>query len=171
MGFYPFNFLATYLVARTEAATYKERLNVRPVVRAAGLAARVLPAPVKDHAALAADPVIGVVAGGLGLQRVLHGGGRVLVGEERLLGRLHCFLLGYDPATAVLDEARADQRRVGVQGKEPARGLPDAAERLELLLDGEGLAGDDQVLVVRGEEEREHLALLKLLGGWGYHDT
>ena len=73
-------FIHQFLVAGAQAATDKEGLLPHAVVVAAGLAACVLAPPVKDDTVLTADPVIGEVACGLGLQRVLDGLGRALVG-------------------------------------------------------------------------------------------
>jgi len=124
---------------------------------AAGLAARVLARPVENDALVAADPVVGVVAGGLGGERVLDRLGRREVGQARLLRGDRRLLLGDERAAAALDEVGAGEGRVRIEGEEPVGRLPDAAKSLELLLDGEGLAGDDEVLGRDGEEEREHL--------------
>ena len=119
---------------------------------AAGLAARVLARQVENHALVAADPVEAVVAGLPRGERILHELGRVQVGQTGLLRLLLC----EKRAAAGLDENGAREGRVHVEREEPGRGLPDAAELLELLLDGEGLAGDDELRGRGREEEREH---------------
>ena len=116
-----------------------------------------LAGPVKDDAVRAADPVVAVVAGGLLLERVLDELGRRKVGQARLFSRIHGLLLGNDCKAAVLHKACAREGRVDLQGEDPARRIPDAAERLELRLDGEGLAGHNERLSRLGEKEREHL--------------
>lgn len=66
-------FLTLFLVARAQPAAHEEGIFPEAIVVAAGLAARVLPRPVKDNALVAADPVQAVVACRLGLERVLNG--------------------------------------------------------------------------------------------------
>ena len=101
-----------------------------------------------------------MVARSLCLQGVLHSLGRREVGQARLLRCRRGLLLLEDRAAAALDEVRADKGGVGVQGENPARRVPDAAEGLECVLDGKGLAADDELRGRRAKEEREHLACL-----------
>ena len=141
------------LLARAQAALHEEGLNVCAIICAAASAARVLAAPVKDHAVRAADPVVAVVAVGLGLQRVRDKLGRVLVVQARLFG----LLLVQKRNAALLNKVGTREGRIHFERKQPARNIPDAAERLELVLDGEGLAGHNELRLIRVEVEREHL--------------
>ena len=98
-----------------------------------------------------------MVTGLLCLQGVLHGLGRVDIRHARLLDGGRSLLLSNDCATAALHEHGACEGGVRIEWEVPGGRLPDAAELLELLLDGKGLAGDDEVLSGGRKEKREHL--------------